>query len=163
MNRLRTKRWGSFILTITMTFFALALPQPARAELVYNIHFPVNFTDYNPCTNNGAGEMIEFTGALHVLWTITLDGTSGYHAHVTENYQGVSGVGLTTGIKYQCSAAVHENFTGKVGQTYSLGVGIRYMGQGARNDFIQRIMFHYTVNANGEPTSYIDSSSIECK
>ncbi len=161
MINLRKKQ--AITLMLTMTIFALILPKPAKAEKVYNIRFPVYFTDFNPCANNGAGEDIEFSGDLHVRWSITVDSDGGFHGSVTENYQGVGGVGLTTGAKYRSTAAVTETMNGKVGENYTLVVGIRYIGQGSGNNFVTTIKQHYTVNANGEITSYIDESSIECR
>lgn len=163
MLNLRKQQAIALMLTITLTVFALTLPKPAKAEKIYNIHFPVYFIDFNPCANNGTGEEIEFSGDIHVRWSITVDSDGGFHGSVTENYQGVGGVGLTTGTRYRSTAAVSETFNGKVGENYTLVVGIRYVGQGRGNNFVTTIKQHYTVNANGEVTTFIDDSSIECR
>ena len=61
-----------------------------------NVHFPVEFTEFFVC----AGEEIHFTGDFHLNFHNTIDANGGFHVVFTFNDHSLSGVGLTSGIKY---------------------------------------------------------------
>jgi hypothetical protein len=52
---------------------------------------------------------------------------------------------------------------GKVGYEYTYVNNFRIIGQGPGNNYLIHNNFHYTINANGELTAWVDNFSAECK
>lgn len=118
---------------------------------------------YVPCAMGGDGEDVQLSGKLHMLYHTTLDDTGGFHMKLHFNPQGISGVGLTSGDKYQGTGVTQENFNGKVGEEYTYINNFRIIGQGPGNNLLVHENFHITVNADGTVTSYHDNIRTECK
>jgi hypothetical protein len=124
---------------------------------------PVDAIVFVPCANNGAGENVELKGTIHILIHTTLNGnnfTTKYHVQP----QGISGVGLTTGIRYHGSGVTQEEIkgslkNGKHSETYINNFKIT--GHGVNYKIHNNI--HITVNANGETTASVDNFSSDCK
>ncbi len=140
----------------------LALTMAANAAVTQNIKIPIDQILSGPCT----GEDIELTGELHLLSTLTEDGAGGYHAKYHANYAGVSGVGLTTGTKYQINGGFNTEYNiaadGFPSETTAVAnYGLIAPGKG--NNYKGHALFHITVNANGEVTAEIDSFEVECQ
>jgi hypothetical protein len=120
---------------------------------------------YIPCAANGAGEMVQLSGRLHVLMTFTINGNnvSGkYHFQP----QGISGVGMTTGSKYQATGVTQNSFKGSLkngvyAETYVNN--FRIIGQGPGNNFLVHENMRITIDENGVVTVVHDNFSVECK
>jgi hypothetical protein len=151
---------------LTSLFAAIALTSgvvSAQAEVIVNISVPIDIFVFNPCANGGLGELIELTGPLHVMLAIKEDQAGG-GAHVTMHAQpqGVHGVGLTTGLKY--------NGTGETDQTLNVNAGVentsvnnfKIIGQGPDNNYLLHENFHFTINADGSVTASVDNFSVVC-
>jgi len=127
-----------------------------------NFHLPVDFTAFSQC----AGEELHFTGAFHWNSVTTIDAQGGYHVVFISNDHSLSGVGLTTGIKYHEVGATTAvfNFRGDAPQEGTVTVTLNYIGQGPGNNAINRYHFHYTINANGTTTvTFEDNTQILCQ
>src|SRR5437016_13974649 len=87
--------------------------QPVQAEVQTNIKVPVNIGVIIPCAAGGAGELVFLTGNLHVLLRYTMDHAGGIH--VASHFQPhcISGVGQSTGDKYQASDVTQDTFNAK--------------------------------------------------
>jgi hypothetical protein len=118
-----------------------------------------------PCANNGAGEVIEVSGPLHILSHTTISNSGNFHTKIHFQPQGISGVGLTTGDKYQATGGTQEMFNsnGPFPITDTYVNNFRMIGQGPGNNFLVHENFHITINANGTVTSVHDNFSIDCK
>src|SRR2546422_11625289 len=81
---------------ILASFVAMVGAPPASA-LILHTTFPIVGTFPNPCT----GELIAFTGAVHVLIGQFIDGIGGLELTLHSNFQGVTGTGLMTAATYQ--------------------------------------------------------------
>jgi hypothetical protein len=93
-----------------------------------------------------------------------LDGSGGAHVQVMHNPQGVSGVGLTTGAKYQgVGAFIQDESNVTVGEEHTSVANMRLIGQGPGNNLVIHSDFHITVLASGVVTSFHDNFSIDCK
>ena len=142
---------------------ALLTTVGARAEnLVNDIDF-TGFTVTVPCADGGAGEDVVFEGNLHILIAVTLDGKGGFHIKQHFQPQGLQGVGLSTGDKYQATGVTQIHFNGQVGQTITFINNFRMIGQGPGNNFLVHENYHLTVNANGVVSVEHDNMSVECK
>src|SRR5436189_5792860 len=96
--------------TILMLLFAaLALfTVPANAAKQVNDVSDINLTVFVPCAAGGAGELVDLSGPLHTLITLTI---SGNNVSGTAHFQpqGLSGSGETTGDKYHATGATKDS------------------------------------------------------
>src|SRR5207244_8527909 len=111
--------------TIMMFLFAaLALfTVQANAAKQINDMSDINLTVFVPCAVGGAGELVDLSGPLHTLITLTINGNNvSGTAHFQP--QGLSGTGETTGDKYQATGVTkHSSFkatlqNGEANHTY---------------------------------------------
>ena len=159
-------RLRSSLLAVAMLMVALVGPTPALAAastFTVSQSFPIDIVVFIPCAAGGAGELVELTGNLHDLFTVTFDGRGGFHLSVLDNPQGISGTGFTTGAKYQGTGETRFHFNGTVGFEETFVNNFKIIGQGSGNNFLVHENFHITVNANGTVTSFHDNFSVECK
>jgi hypothetical protein len=97
----------------------------------------------SPCT----GEPIQFDGLLHVV-TTTEQTSDGVMLKAHSNTQGVSGVGLLTGAKYEVIQVMNETETAVlVPLTGSADVAIhfRIISQGSLDNFLADIVYTFTL------------------
>jgi hypothetical protein len=137
----------------------------AQAGSTVNTIVPITLDVFVPCADGGNGEMIHLEGPLKVLTSISVDKAGGLHYNEQYNPQGVTGVGLTTGAKY--------NATGKTSQDIVLGAGdslveqfvnrFNMIGQGPGNNFKTAETLHLTVTPNGDVTAFLDHFSVTCQ
>jgi hypothetical protein len=173
MNRTRGLRLSSRPIISKFLFVAVALAltvtltvaQAQAQATTFNSNFrvPSDFFLFVPCASHGAGEFVTFTGYFHFLTVTVIDDQGGFHFKFTNQPQGLSGTGLTTGDKYQATGQTQGTFNGKVGFETTFIDNVRIVGQGPGNDFLIHETFHLTVNANGEETVFVDHVSIECR
>ncbi|MGH9895610.1 MAG: hypothetical protein ACREA0_27235 [bacterium] len=80
----------------------VAVPPASAASL--HMTFPLVGTLSSPCT----GELIAFTGNMHVLIGQFVDGTGALEITLDSNFQGVTGTGLFTGTRYEIPASARQ-------------------------------------------------------
>lgn len=142
----------------------IQVSQNAQATaFIDNVKVPINISVFVPCAAGGAGEVVNLSGTLHVLFHTTIDASGGFHSTFLSQPQGVSGTGLTTGDKYQGTGESQSTFNGKVGFESTFVSNFKIIGQGPGNNFLVHENFHVTVNPNGEVTAFVDNFSVECK
>ena len=145
---------------------AVTPPSFARATtFTDNVKFPVNIGVFIPCAAGGAGEVVFLSGNLHSLIHSTVNDNN-FKIKIHNQPQGISGTGLTTGDKYQGTGVTQETFGGSFvnGQFSDTFVNnFRIIGQGPGNNLLIHQTFHFTLNANGELTAFVDNLSVECK
>ncbi|MEY2526758.1 MAG: hypothetical protein QOE73_1529 [Verrucomicrobiota bacterium] len=113
----------------------------------------------------GCTEPIHFTGDLHVLFHFTATGSGNYSSKFHFQPQGVSGVGLFTGTKYQATGVTQDEYSynGPFPYEETYINNFRLIGQGPDNNLLVHDNFHVTVNANGYLTAIHDNFSSECR
>lgn len=142
-----------------------AATAPAWAEVVINDSTEITFAAFVPCANGGAGEIVSLSGPLHTLISFTVNGNR-VSGKTHFQPQGLSGTGLSTGDSYRGVGVTQSQFSGSLenGQYTQTSINnFRIIGQGPGNNFTVHENFHFTVNANGELTSYHDNFSADCK
>ena len=159
--RLRLSLFLAIILMVAL--FGPTSASAAAETYMDNVRVPYDFYVYVPCAAGGAGEDVYLSGTLHILFETTIDSSGGFHTKSHFQPQGISGIGLTTGDKYQATGGTQDRFNGKVGSAYTFVNNFKIIGQGAGNNFLVHENYHVTVNANGEVTAYVDNFSVECK
>ena len=153
------------VVTVVLSLM-LAIPVQARASTVTtSTKSPLSLTVFVPCAVGGAGERVALSGTLHDLSHVTFDGRGGFHLDVHDNPQAVSGVGLTTGDKYQGTGVTRSDTQGTAGGTsvFTFVNNFRIIGSGPGNNFLVHDNIHVTVNPNGTVTSFHNNFSITCK
>ena len=149
--------------TVGLTTAQVGQQAAPASTVTVSQSFPISISVFVPCANGGAGEYVDLSGDLHDLYHLTFDGQGGVHVKFQDNPQGISGVGLTTGDKYQGTGVTETEFNVKVGEEYTYVNNFRIIGQGPGNNYLVHDNFHFTINANGTVTAYHDNFSVECK
>ena len=167
MGRNSINRWSqtfACLITLVTMMVVGTLPALAAADTsTTSTTFPFDLVVFIPCANGGAGEDVELSGTLHDLFHVTFDNAGGLHIKALDNPQGISGVGLTTGTKYQATGGTQFEFNTKVGFEETDVNNFRIIGQGRGNNFLVHDNFHVTVNPNGTITTMHDNFRIDCK
>jgi hypothetical protein len=140
-----------------------SLTRLAQAEVTDNLKVPVNIGVFIPCAAGGSGEVVFLTGNLHVLLRFTIDNGGGIHAASHFQPQGISGLGGTTGDKYQGTGVTQSEFNARVGVEETFINNFRIIGQGDGNNFLVHETFHITINPNGAATAFFDKFSVDCR
>ena len=157
------------VLAVALGLAGLARTTPVLAKATTftdNVRVPINISVFVPCAAGGAGEIVDLSGPLHVLFHITVDNNGGVHIKTHAQPQGVRGVGQTTGDQYQGTGVTQDHFNvGSDGLpvTFTFVNNFRIIGQGPGNNSLVHETFHVTVNANGELTADVDNFRVECK
>jgi len=140
------------------------LRQAAADVTTTNVIFPIEFAQFVPCANGGAGETVMLSGDIHDLFHITMNGNR-FKVKVHTQPQGIRGVGMTTGDNYRGTGVTQETFGGSMvdGQGSSTFLNnYRIVGQGPGNNFVIHEVVHLTFNAQGEITATVEHLSVTC-
>jgi hypothetical protein len=155
---------NSLLMSLMIVLWVTCLmTQRAQAEVTTNLEVPVNIGVFIPCAAGGAGEVVFLTGDLHVLLRFTIDNVGGIHAGAHFQPQGVSGMGQTTGDKYQGTGVTQDEFNAKLGVEETFINNFHIIGQRNGNKFLVHETFHITINANGVVTAFVDNFSVDCR
>src|SRR2546425_13102451 len=90
------------VMRATLFVVLLVSLQISHAEVITNVSVPVNIPVFIPCAAGGTGDLVVLSD-LHVLVRFTRSKSGGVHAAAHFQPQGISGVGQTTGEKYQAT------------------------------------------------------------
>ena len=165
MKRSAIKLSVIFVFALAMVLPGMMMPTPVRAEdpepaFDQNLIIPFEFTGPNTCTE----EIIYVSGDLHVRAKLSYDANGGQHFQLAANYQGMSGYGQTTGLKYVAVSnqpIVSNTITPQEEETLILTQ--RFISQGKEANFMLDIRFHLVTTANGDMKVTIDEFKIRCK
>jgi hypothetical protein len=153
------------ISALLATAIVIAFTVVAHAAVQENTSANITFSTFVPCAAGGAGEMIDLSGPIHTLVTLTLNGNH-FSGYGKTQPQGISGFGETTGVKYQATGGTSTSFAGSFqnGQfTQTFVNNFRMIGQGPNNNLLVHETSHITLNANGTATSFVDNVSVTCQ
>ncbi len=154
------------IRTFIVLFVSLpSLSLPAAAEVQINYTIDLTLDVLVPCAAGGMGEVVELTGPLHLFITYTVNGNN-VSGSIQSQPQGISGIGLTTGDKYQGTGVTRESFhhslqDGQANLTFVNNFYIIGRGQGSKS--LLHETFHFTINAEGIVSVTHDSLGVDCK
>jgi hypothetical protein len=141
---------------------SLMMAAPAAAAVETNTAIPFNGQVWVPCAAAGAGEVVDLTGPLHVLMTVTSDAAGGVHITVHSQPMGITGIGETTGDSYQGTGVTRTDLNATVGQTITFVNNFRIIGHGPGNNFQVHQMLHIIISADGTATVVADHVAIDC-
>lgn len=151
-----------FLLGAIASLAAFALgATPSQAAVTTNVSIPWPFG--NPQENFCTGELLNFSGDIHILVSETVN-TNMVSGKFLINSQGVSAVGLSSGIKYQSHDSINGEFKASLlngnavtsnEETFSL------VAPGGGNNIEFIFVLHMTFDANGNLTATkVDSSGV---
>ena len=111
-------------------------------------------------------EIVSFSGILHAVAHTTITSTGGIHSFVHFGpVGGVTGVGLSSGAKYELPGMAHGNVNvngAGAAATETFINNFQIIGQGKLPNRNFQVTFHITVNANGEVTVAFDRVREKC-
>jgi hypothetical protein len=160
--RRNVRKWSITVkFAVALALVGLVVNTPTRAAVVLNTMVPFTLIVASSCTP----EVVVLTGNLHILQTSEVDSNGGTHFKTQLQSQGISGVGMITGVKYQGMRISQDHTidhaTPALETTDKLD--IRIIGQGPANNLLVHIITHMTINANGEVTATVSNAGIECR
>jgi hypothetical protein len=141
---------------------ALASTGGAGAAVTTNEQIPIGIGVFISCANDGAGEVAVLSGTLHVLSAVTIDEQGGRDVVQHFQPQGVSGVGLQTGDRYQGTGVTQSEFNDTAGLESTYVNNFRIIGQGPNNKLLVHSVVHVTITPNGHVSTVVDNFSVEC-
>ena len=153
-------------LLMTMVILLAVIIEPsAKAEVTSNTVMAINMSVFAPCANGGEGEDIALSGEVHILTTLTINKNV---ISVKSHYQpqGISGVGLTSGDRYQATGATNDHFSDQIGGGHyeeTMVNNYRLIGPGPDNNYLVHEKMHMTINQNGEVTVDVLDMAVDCK
>lgn len=149
--------------TFVALLFALHVAPSAAAAVTDNVKVPTDIQVFIPCAAGGAGELVRLSGNLHILLRSTVSARGGLHVSAHFQPQGITGVGETTGDKYQGTGVTQEHFNATVGVEETFINNFRIIGAGPGNNYLVHAVVHITFNANGIATAFVDRFSVDCR
>lgn len=152
------------VIFLIAALLILVTPRRDNAEVIQRIDMPIATDVLSPCAAGGQDEIVAISGVVHLVFSVTTDSNGGLHINTHSNNQGVSGIGLMTGDKYQAtgSSGFSSNTTNGAGE-FNFVDNFGLIGQGPGNNFVIQETAHMTINANGDVTANISSLTAACR
>src|SRR5512140_1539607 len=103
-------RIGVGLLLLALLFASGVTPAQAAAITIIDntVNSPVVFSMLVPCAAGGAGELVDFTGTFHYIYSFTGSAGGPVHYRLSSLAQNVVGVGSVTGDSYVFSGGYTE-------------------------------------------------------
>lgn len=116
-------------------------------------------------TNSCLGEDVALVGTLHIASHVTFSGSGNFTLVQHTQPQGVTGVGLTSGAKFNATGIDRQTTQVSGPLPFAITYVNRYniIGTGSAPNFFVLQALHVTINANGEVTSTPGKLEITCK
>jgi hypothetical protein len=162
-------RLSLIVLPLLTVAFILLFPTTthASATSVTTMNTaPFSVVVFVPCAAGGVGELVDLSGTFHFLSHVTFDDGGGFHDSIHEDLQAVSGIGETSGDRYQATGAMNDDTSLTDGGTFAATFinNLRIVGQEPGNNFLIQENMHITVNpVDFMPSSFHDTFSVSCQ
>ncbi len=153
------------LLSLIVAFLVVSISALGSASTqTLSMEIPIVFSVSIPCANQGNGEVVDFSGTLHAVFSSTVNGNN-VHLNILFNPQGVKGVGETTGDVWQATGETREDLTASVSAFPFTNTFVNNFKliDGRGGSFLIHENFHVTVNANGTTTVFQDNFTFTCK
>lgn len=125
----------------------------------------IDLTAFVPCANGGAGELLHAVGRLHQVFTTVINANGTVTLRSQFQPQGLTGVGLTTGDKYNATGVTQtiDQIRAPFPAVSTFINNFRMIAAGPGNNLLIHEEGHLTINANGTLTVFVDRVSEECR
>jgi hypothetical protein len=153
--------WGS--LSAAIAVFTVSLATPAQAAVVSNVKQPVSAFTRNPCND----EFVHIDVTEHMMMTDTSTPSGNESFDVVDNFHG-TGVG-DQGNSYEVSQTLrvtfnfHPDGSAETPQQNFTSPSNFHLISKTAPSFTSHFLFHLTIDANGDTTSFIDNFTNECR
>jgi len=155
---------------IVAALLLVAVPSTASADTGVTIEQRVAFTGI--LTNGCTGEMFDSTGYFHTKThqSVSLDGR--LNTTTEFNFEDIKGIALVTGATYIAAAETSSSWQRDFdfvpqSSTYEDDVVMNRLGENGTfvlgDDLYQKVLVHYTVNANGTLTANQFDIDLRCR
>lgn len=148
------------LLTSLMISFIAGFAFPLSAQSVSSRDMVQSISNFIPCANGGAGEMVSGDLLTHAIIHTNKDGIV---TKMQFHPQGGVLIGQTTGTRFQANGLTNfimDNPAGTFTDTFVNRYHLVGMG-GVQFKVFETI--HVTVNANGDVTADVNNFTFECK
>ena len=118
-----------------------------------------------PVPRGCTGEPVEWTLRQEAYLHETIDANGGFHGSFEFHDKGSYGVGLVSGAMYRLAQTQNESFQTRADQLPMTDTAIflrRFISQGSIDNFRVTNIFHFTIDANGNMTSFRNTSERVC-
>ena len=132
----------------------LLAPTPASALGASSSDLPLYFLRSADCTD----EVVEVSGSIHLVNKVQADGSVVGHF----NYQGVTGLGLTSGESYRVNAVDNIRLRAPFPSSITSVRSFLLVSRGAGSNLLVHVAYHITINAAGEVTASIEDLEMQC-
>ena len=150
-----TKPQGKRFRIVGIVLVLLSLTAVVSAKQGATSHqLPLHAIRSGDCT----GELVELTGIIHLVSHTQQDGSVIGHF----NYQNVTGIGLTSGIRYHVSAVDHFHLSASIQSSVHSVRNFHLISEGSSDNLLVQGLYIINVNANGEVTVEVDDLSMVC-
>lgn len=122
-------------------------------------------TEIFPVPRGCTGEPVEWHLRQEATLRETIDATGGFHGTFVFHDKGSYGVGLVTGAMYRLAQTQVESFQVGASGLPTTDTAIflrRFISQGSLENFRVTNIFHFTIDANGDMTSFRNTSERVC-
>ena len=154
----------SLVIVCLTVGFSIAAFAGASAQTT-SVVIPLTFSQFIPCANQGNGEIVDFSGSLHIVFSSTVNGNS-VHLNQLFNPQGAKGIGETTGDVWEATGETRQDLTASNVNAFPFEttfVNNFKLINGREGSFIVHENSHVTVNADGTTTVSQDNLTMTCK
>jgi len=148
-------------LGVSMLFLSSSTKRTA-AVIPFNEQTFFTIDDY--AWSECSGESIHITGQIHIVVHGVINNNR-MNFSIHDNYQGLTGVGETSGKLYAASGVFNDVYNGNFSGSYteSMKSSIRFNTAGGGNNFVMTMQTNTTVNANAVVTLSRYRESFRCQ
>jgi len=153
------------LLSLVVVFLVVSISALGSASTqTLSMEIPLAFSMSIPCANQGNGEVVDFSGTLHAVFSSTVNGNN-IHLNLLFNPQGIKGLGETTGDVWQATGETREDMTASISAFPFTNTFVNNFKliDGRGGSFLIHENFHVTVNANGTVTALHDNFTFTCR
>ncbi len=150
--------------SVLLTCIGCIFLVPAAMAQANSTHLDAT-VPFSSVLSSSCGEDVALTGMLHISMSTVETPSGNERFAVHSQVSGISGIGMTTGDDYHGSSTSsfvsHDN-GGSSNELTSIE-NMRLIGRGRKRNFKVHILFHITVNANGDITAFHSEATTTCK
>jgi len=146
--------WISMLGSLILMFAFVHPVSAAMGTGATSLQMPLFFLRSADCTD----EVVEIRGTIHLVNQTQTDGTVIGHF----NYQNVSAVGLTSGNIYRVSSVDQSSLASPFPSDITSVQSFHLISLGSSSNLLVHVLFHITVNAEGDVTASISDLDMQC-
>lgn len=149
------------MLPLTAAAAGVLRPGTAEAANVVNVTISVPAAPVaDPCA---AGALVNLHGLVHTVISYTADNQGGYHTEIHNNFEGVTGERLLTGVTYNATENSDLITYVREGTEQTNLVTTTLVSKDASENYLMHMTLHTRIDAGGVPTVTADNFFLECR